>query len=203
MHRPMENNHALWIEVLCGIAVDSFAEGCLPPEAVLPGVRALDLWSDGVFGSMLFWVDAEAPQNARRQPELGDITVTRADGLWRLMGSAIATEKPWGDFLASVPPGLARCGGSASGSRDRRHMTAWHNVCLTWATAGPDVAVVRLRDHDGNVRDRRPGRNGFALLGVTPEQPLTDAYGIGHDGEQLPGEPITLRCAPYDTSSTR
>ncbi len=65
------------------------------------------------------------------------------------------------------------------------------------------MAVVRLRDEEGNVRDRRPGPDGFVLLGVAPEDPLTFAYGIGHDGEQLPGDPITLWCAPYDTSSAR
>src|SRR5579871_2754101 len=201
MHQAMEHNSELWDE-LVAIALDSVAEGSLPPEAVLPGVRALDLWSDGVFGSMLFWVDAEAAGNARGQPELGEITVTRADGPWRAMGSAIATEKPWGDFLASAAAGLTRCGGSTSGSRDRRDMTC-HKVCLTWATAGHDVAVIRLRDQEGNVRDRRPGRHGFVLLGVTSADPLTSACGIGRDGEQLPGEPITLWCAPYDTRQTR
>jgi hypothetical protein len=202
MHWAMEQNGEIWNELL-GIALDSVAEGRLPPEAVLPGVRALDLWSDGVFGSMLFWVDAEAAQNGRGEPELGDITVTRADGPWRAMGSHIATEKPWGDFLASVASGLSHCGGGTFGSRDRRDRTTWHKVCLTWATAGSDVAVVRLRDEEGNVRDRGPGPDGFVLLGVTPEDPLTFAYGIGHDGEQLPGDPITLWCAPYDTSSAR
>ena len=202
MHRRMEHNRELWSELL-GIALDSVAEGRLPPEAVLPGIRALDLWSDGVFGSMLFWVDAEAAKNASGQAELGETTVTRADGPWRAMGSSTTTERPWGDFLASVSSGLTRCGGTTSGSRDRRDRAACHKVCLTWATAGSDVAVVRLRDQEGNVRDRRPGRNGFVLVGVTPEDPLTVAYGIGHDGEQLPGEPITLWCAPYDTSSTR
>ena len=78
-----------------------------------------------------FWVDAEAAQNARGQPELGDVIVTRADAPWRAMGSAVATEQPWGDFLASVASGLTRCGGSMSGSRDRRDMTTWHKVCLT------------------------------------------------------------------------
>jgi hypothetical protein len=197
----MEQHRELWHE-LVGVSLDSVAGGRLPPEAVLPGVRALDLWSDGVFGSMLFWVDGEAAQNDRGEPELGATAVTCADGPWRAMGAATATEKPWGDFLAGVSPGLTRCGASTSGSRDRRDRTTWHKVCLTWATAGSDVAVVRLRDHKGNVRDRRPGRHGFVLLGVTPEDPLTIASGIGHDGEQLPGEPITLWCAPYDTSST-
>ena len=148
-------------------------------------------------------MDAEAAHNGCGQPQPGEITVTRADGPWRSMGSATAAEQPWRDLLASVPPGFTRCGGSTSGSRDRRGMAAWHKVCVTWATAGCDVAVVRLRDQDGNVRDRRAGRHGFVLLGVTPEDPLTSAYGIGHDGEQLPGEPITLWCPPYDTSSAR
>jgi hypothetical protein len=198
----MERNRDLWKE-LSRIALDSVAEGRLPAEAVLPGVRALDLWSDGLFGSVLFWVDADATQNVRGESELCGMTVTRADGPWHPLGAGITTEKPWGDFLASVSPGLTRCGGSTSGSRDQRDMTTWHKVCLTWATAGPDVAVVRLRDQEGNVRDRRVGRHGFVLLGVTPEDPLTSAYGIGPDGEQLPGDPVTLWCAPYDTNSMR
>jgi hypothetical protein len=198
----MEHHHELWSELL-EITLGSAAEGRLPPETVLPpGVRALDLWADGVFGSMLFWVDGDAARNGRGQAELGAVTFTCVDGPWRAMGAATATEKPWSDFLAGVSPGLTRCGGSASGSRDRRDRTAWHKVCLTWATAGSDVAVVRLRDQEGNVRDRRPGRHGFVLLGITPEDPLTTASAIGHDGEQLPGEPMTLWCAPYDTSST-
>src|SRR5436305_7499345 len=178
----MEHTREPWTE-LRKITVASVAEGRLPPEGVLPGVRALDLWSDGIFGSMLFWVEAESAQNVHGQPELGEITVTRADGPWQSMGSATATEKPWGEFLARMSPGLTRCGGSTSGRRDRRDMSTWHKVCLTWATAGPDVGVVRLRDHDGNVRDRRPGRHGFVLLGITPEDPLTCAYGIDHRGE--------------------
>jgi hypothetical protein len=200
MRQAMEPNHELWNE-LVEIALDSVAEGRLPPETVLPGVRALDLWSDNVAGSMLFWVDAKAAQNTTGQPELGDVAVTRADGRWQAAGSASSTEKPWEDFLAGVAPGLTRCGGSTFGSRDRQDMGgAWHKVCLTWATAGSDVAVIRLRDELGTVRDRRPGRHGFVLLGVTSKDLLTVAYGIGQDGEQLPAEPITLWCAPYDTN---
>lgn len=188
----MEHNREIWNELL-EVALASIPEGHLPPETVLPGVQALDIWSDGVFGAMLFWVDADAAQNTSGQPELGDITVTCADGTWRSMGSASATEKSKDEFLANVPPGLTRCGGSRSAGK----------VCLTWATAGPEVAVVRVREQEGNVRDRSPGRDGFVLLGVTPEDPLTIAFGIGHDGEQLPHEPITLWCAPDDTSSAR
>lgn len=198
----MDHNSEIWNE-LQQVALESIPEGELPPEAVLPGVQVLDIWSDGVFGAMLFWVDAETAQNASGQPELGDITVTRADGEWRPTGSAIitATEKSRNEFLANVPSGLTRCGGSTSGSRERDG-TTWRKVCLTWATAAPDVAVVRVRNQDGDIRDRPPGRDGFVLLGVTPEDPLTVAYGIGHDGEQLPHDPITLWCAPYDTSFT-
>lgn len=203
MHLTMENNGELSDELL-ELVLGSVVRGHLPHEAALPGVRALDLWSDGVFGAMLFWVDAEAVKDASGQPELRDVTVTCADGPWRLMASVgITAEEPWNEFLMGVSPGLARCGGSTSGSRDRRDRTTWHKVCLTWAMAGADVGVVRIRDQKGNVRDRTPGRDGFVLLGVTPEEPLTVAYGIGRDGERLPEEPITLWCAPYDTGSTR
>jgi hypothetical protein len=123
----MEPNREIWNELI-GVSLDWVAEGRLPPEAVLPGVRALDLWSDGVFGSMLFWVDAEAAPNALGEPELGATAVTCADGPWRAMGAATATKKPWGEFLAGVSPGLTRCGWGGSGSRDRRDRTTWHKV---------------------------------------------------------------------------
>ena len=198
----MGHNRELW-ERLDAITLDSVAEGRLPAEAVLSGVRALDLWSEGAFGSMLFWVDAGATENASGEPALVGITATRAGGSWRVMGSAATTQEPWDEFLRTVPVGLTRCGGGSSGSRDRQDMATWHKVCVTWATAGSHVAVVRLRDQEGNVRDRRPGRHGFVLVGVTPEDPLTSACGIGSDGGQLPEEPIMLWCAPYDTASAR
>ena len=45
------------LEALNRVAVESVAAGRLPAEAVLPGVRALDLWSEGPNGAMLLWVD--------------------------------------------------------------------------------------------------------------------------------------------------
>lgn len=91
------------------------------------------------------------------------------------------TTEPWDDLLASAPSCLSRFGGSTAGS-----------VRVTWATASPEVAAIRLCDRDGGTRDRRPGRHGFVLLGITPEDPITYAYAIGHSGDQLPGEPILL-----------
>ncbi len=182
------------------IAVDVIAEGRLPPEAVRPGVKALDVWSEGVFGAVLFWVDTHAAQNTLRAPQLGATIVSCADGPWRSLGSGMATEKPWEVLLASVPAGLTRYDAVTSGVRDRRG--ASRKVCLTWATAGRGVALVRIRDEDGNVRDRLPGRYGFVLLGVTPEDPLTRVCGIGPNGQALAGESITLWCPGQDTAAT-
>jgi hypothetical protein len=53
------------LEALNRVAVESVAAGRLPAEAVLPGLRARDLWSEGPNGAMLLWVDrgpGEAPR---------------------------------------------------------------------------------------------------------------------------------------------
>jgi hypothetical protein len=42
------------------------------------------------------------------------------------------------------------------------------------------------------VRERPPGRHGFTLLGITPEDPITYANAINEAGEQLTGEPLLL-----------
>jgi hypothetical protein len=191
MDWPMEFNRDL-AEALNRIALDSVADGRLPAGALIPGVRVLDLWSEGPNGAMLFWVSGETARNAVGKPELHDVIVTQFDGTWRPLGSASSTADPWDDLLAAVSPGLTRFGGSSAGTRDRHDERAWRSVRLTWATAGPEVAAIRLRDRDGGTRDRTPGRHGFVLLGITPEDPITYAYAIDHAGERLPGEPILL-----------
>jgi hypothetical protein len=94
---------------------------------------------------------------------------------------ASATTEPWDELLAGFPPGLDRHGGGSQGA-----------VRVIWATAAPEVALIRLHDRDGAVRERPPGRHGFTLLGITSEDPITYAYAINDAGEQLPGEPLLL-----------
>src|SRR5258708_6025851 len=127
-------------EALTEIALASVTEGRLPAERVLPGVRALDLWSEGPFGAMLFWVDRDAAGVARPEPELREVAVTRIGGPWRSIGSGTSTVEPWEDFQAAIPPGLASFGGSSAAFRDVEDLVSWHSVRITWATAGSEVA---------------------------------------------------------------
>ncbi len=71
---------------------------------------------------------------------------------------------------------------------------------MTWAIATREVALVRLRNADGEVRERLPGRHGFVLLGVTSEDPLTSVYAVNQAGEEFPREPLTLWAPPRDTA---
>ena len=115
------------LEALNRVAVESVIAGCLPAEAVLPGVRALDLWSEGPNGAMLLWVERGA--HGLGEPELHDVIVTRVDGTWRLMGGASSTMEPWDDLLDRFPPGLHRVGGSSASQRPLAP------VFVTWAIA--------------------------------------------------------------------
>jgi hypothetical protein len=191
MHSTMDFDLGL-LEALNRVAVESVIAGRLPAEAVLPGVRALDLWSEGPNGAMLLWVERGA--HGLGEPELHDVIVTRVDGTWRLMGGASSTMEPWEDLLDRFPPGLHRVGGSSASQRPLAP------VFVTWAIATPEVALVRLRNTDGGVRERVPGRHGFVMLGVTSEDPLTSVYAVNQAGEELPGEPLMLWAPPRDTA---
>jgi hypothetical protein len=173
------------LEEINAIAAEAIAAARLPVEDRLAGVRALDLWRNGPNGAMLFWADAEADLNGRPEPVLCDVCVQRTDGVWRAVGGASCSSEPLDELLAGLPPGLHRFGGSSA-----------NRVFLTWALATPEVAMIRLRDDSGRVRERPPGRHGLVLLGVTSEDPLTRACAVDAAGEQFPTEPLTLWAPP-------
>lgn len=189
----MDVDHEL-MEALNKVALESVAAARLPAEAVLPGVRALDLWCEGPNGAMLFWVEAEADLYGRGEPVLHNVIVTRVDGGWLLTGAGSSTMEPWGRLLARFPPGLHRVGGSSASQRPRAP------VFVTRAIATPEVALVRLRNAAGEVRERPPGQHGFVLLGVPSEEPLTSVYAVTQAGEEFPEEPLTLWAPPRDTA---
>lgn len=178
MHREL-------IEAINKIATGAITAERIPDNDELSGVRALDLWRDGSNAAMLFWVDAEPDLNGRLEPVVCDVLAHRIDGAWRVVAGASASSGPLDELAAGYPPGLHRISGS---SADR--------VFLTWAVATPEVAMIRLRDESGRVRERPPGRHGVVLLGVTSEDPLTRAYAVNRAGERLPGEPLTLWAPP-------
>ncbi len=87
-----------FLEALNRVTVESVAAGRLPAEAVLPGLRALDLWAEGPNGAMLFGSTGECMASA--SPD-STTSSKRVDGTWRLMGGASSTMEPWDDLLAS------------------------------------------------------------------------------------------------------
>jgi hypothetical protein len=94
-------------DALTGVALESAAAGSLPAEAVLPGVRALDLWSEGPNAAILFWVDRGTDGNALREPELHDVIVTRGDE--RGAGGRRSGPYPRGQLSAPGLPPLPPC----------------------------------------------------------------------------------------------
>jgi hypothetical protein len=173
------------IEAINTIATEAIAAARLPVEDRIAGVRALDLWRDGPNGAMLFWADSEADLNGQREPVLCDVLVQHTDGTWRVVGGASSSTEPLDELLAGLQPGLHRFSGSSA-----------NRVFLTWALATPQVAMIRLRDDSGRVRERQPGRHGLVLLGVTSDDPLTVAWAVDRDGQQFPTEPLTLWAPP-------
>jgi hypothetical protein len=181
-------NHEL-IGAIDRIAVESLAAQRVPADDPQTRVKALDLWSDEPNGAVLFWVDGEADLCSDGEPVLHEVYAKHIDGAWRPTSWGNATSEPLDELLARCPPGLHRVGGSSLAP-----------VFLTWAIATPEVALVRLRNADGEVQERPPGRHGFVLLGISSEDPLTYASAVNQAGEQLPGEPLPLWAPPRDTA---
>ncbi len=173
------------VEAIEALAVQSISAERLSGEEPLPGVHALDLWRDGSNGAMLFWVDAGANLNGQQEPVLFEVRAKLTDGVWRAARGMSATTGPLEEVSARSVPGLQYVSRS---SQD--------GVFLTLALATPEVAVIRLEDDSGRVRDRPPGRHGRVLLGVTSEDPLTQAYALDYAGQRCATEPLTLWAPP-------
>ena len=166
------------------LATELVAASRLPDEDEIAGVRALDVWVDGLNAGVLFWASADVDLHGKQEPELFAVRAQLTDGAWRARGGGGVGSVPLDQLGAGLPPGLHRLGGSAG------------RVSLTWAFATPDVAMIILRDDSGRVRERVPGRYGVALLGVTSEDPLTHAYGVDRAGEPCATKPLTLWAPP-------
>lgn len=174
-------------------AVESLAAKRLPADDPQMRFKALDLWSDGTNGAVLFWVDGEANLFGDGEPVLHEVYARQTAGEWGPPSWGSVTSEPLDKLLARSTPGLHHLG------RSSIDLQSPVPVFLTKAIATPEVAFVRLCNADGQVRERPPGRYGFVLLGVTSEDPLTTVYAINQAGEQLPGDPLTLWAPPRDT----
>ncbi len=163
------------------IALGSLDAGTLLAADLPDGVRTLDLWSNGRYGSVLFWVDRELDISSFGTAVLIHHNANRLqDGEWRSTGSGSMGSYEPEQIFADLPSGLQRLGG---GSQDPMRVTI--------GIASNDVAAIRLRDGNG-ARERSLGADGFFLLGITHQDPITYAYAINSEGEQFPGEPLLL-----------
>jgi len=144
------------------------------------------------YGSVLFWVDRELDISAFGHAMLIHHHANcLQDGEWRSTGSGgMASYEPE-QIFAGLPSGLRSLGG---GSHDP--------VRVTIGIASRNVVAIRLRDDNG-TRERPLGADGFFLLGITYQDPITYAYAINSEGEELPGERLLLRVVRNGTMVTK
>ena len=161
-------------------ALESLEAGALL-DGGSPGVRPLDLWSNGRYGSVLFWVDRELDISDYGHALLVHHNAKRLeDGTWRSTGSGGMGSDERERILAGLSSGLHRLGG---GSQDPMRVTI--------GIASADVAAIRLRDKHAE-RERPPGLDGFFLLGITHQDPITYASALNSEGKEIPGDPLLL-----------
>jgi hypothetical protein len=144
------------------------------------GVRLLDAWRDGSYGAVLFWVDRALGLWDVDHAVLHHVDCELHGGAWRSRGSGAAGTHGTSEILAQTGPGLHRLGG---GSQDP--------VRVTCAIASPEVSTIELRSAH-RVTERRPGVDGFCILGIKHQDPITHAYAVNSTGDTLPGEPLLL-----------
>lgn len=164
------------LDLAAAAALDSGAGS----RSLRGGVRLLDAWRDGSHGAVLFWLDGARGLWDADHPVLHHVDCELHDGAWRCRGSGAAWAQSAGEILARTGPGLHRLGG---GSQDP--------VRVTCAIASPEVTTIELRSARG-VSERRPGVDGFCILGITHQEPITYAHAFSSTGDALPGEPLLL-----------
>jgi hypothetical protein len=166
---------------LTRVALDALASGLLPGDGLEAGVRALDLWSSEFFGAVLFWLDRDHPLSAHGHATLYVAQARRGDNHgWRSTGGAsYGTFEPQ-KILEGLPTGLHKLGGAAQDP-----------IRLTIGIATPDVVTIRLRS-DRHTCDRHPGADGFFVLGIANDDPVTYAHSVSSSGVELSSEPVLL-----------
>jgi Clp amino terminal domain, pathogenicity island component len=92
-------------------AVRSLDADALVPTGIPSGLRAVDLWSEGDYGSVLFWIDAHLPWGwGLAHLEHVDAKRNRR-GKWKCTGGGgVGVDA---EVLKDLPSGLHKLGGSA------------------------------------------------------------------------------------------
>ncbi len=153
------------------------------PTTVLPaGVKAVAMWRNKRFGSVLFHIEGISELSCFGYPTLQhvDARLLRIRGWMVTGGGGQGLHEPFEQALANPPPGLRKLGGGSDG-----------HVRVTVGYAGPLVAAIRLTNDQG-TRLSPIGIDGFFILGTTPNEPTTTAVAVDSNKETLPGPHIVL-----------
>jgi hypothetical protein len=136
-------------------------ESDLDHLAALPqGVRPVDSWQHKRYGGVLFWIDTSWDLHSWGTAVLQD-ALFRHDGQDRRPMGAGRSDTGTAEAIAvQKGPGLHRLG-----------ETSLAPVRLVQAFASPEVYALELRNARGGV-SRRPGRDGFCLMGITDGDPM-------------------------------
>jgi hypothetical protein len=171
-------------------ALESLEAGALLVGGSPDGVTPLDLWSNGRYGSVLVWVDRELDISDFGHALLVHHNATRLqDGNWSSTGSGGMGCQEREQILAGLPSALHRLGG---GSQDPMRVTI--------GIASPDVAAIRLRDTNA-ARQRAPGVDGFFVLGITHQDPITYASALDSEGQGDPRRAAAALSCPTTTTA--
>jgi hypothetical protein len=163
------------------LAAAAVLESGARSQELRPGIRVLDWWRDRPHGGVLFWVESGLGFISPDRPTLYCVQCELVNGAWRGCGSGGGTMRSASELIAERGPGLHRLGGASAGDPVR----------LTHAIASPEVATIELRSDRGHTH-RRPGMDGFCLLGITHDDPITYAHALDATGDPLPREPLLL-----------
>ena len=141
----------------------------------------LDTWRDRSYGAVLFWAERELGLWDHDRPVLHIVHCELVDNARRCCGRAGTTTCTAAEILPEYGPSLHRLGGSSPGDP----------VGLTHAIASPEVSTIELRSARG-LSGRGPGVEGFCVLRITHQDPITYAHARDSTGRSLPSEPLLL-----------
>ena len=145
------------------------------------GARVLDRWRSGEHAAALFWVDAEFdPWGFGHGDATLHLSEQQFDGKWRGAGGGGFGTFTAAECIAKDGVGPHRLGGSSGGP-----------ARLTVAVATPEVSSIELCS-DRRSSSRPPGAEGFCLLGITDNNPITYARALDANGQPLGGESVLL-----------
>jgi hypothetical protein len=147
------------------------------PAVALPeGVRLMDTWQTDRFGGVLFWLDMDLDRNGWGATALHDALLAHGRDGWRPMAAGEVIADTAERLAAEKGPGVHKLG-----------VTSVDPVRLVTAFASPEVTAIELRSVRGSAW-RRPGADGFCLMGITHGDQVASAHAVDRDGHQVGDE---------------